>query len=63
MQDAGGLMGTPVCVDIRSVIEKKAGDLEVVVHDRETNRGVENLLHSGLAPFKVAANPSSLAGK
>jgi hypothetical protein len=31
MQDAGGLMGTPICVDIRTVIEKKAGDLEVVV--------------------------------
>ena len=33
MQDAGGLMGTPVRVDIGPVTEKKVGDLEVVVED------------------------------
>jgi len=34
--------------DIRTVIEKKTRDLEVVVYDREGKRGVEHLLHSGL---------------
>ena len=29
MQDAGGLMGAPVRVDISPVTEKKVGDLEV----------------------------------
>jgi hypothetical protein len=45
------------------VIDKKAGDLEVVVHDREGKRGVEHLLHSGLAPFGVPANPVIIGGK
>jgi hypothetical protein len=31
MQDAGGLMGAPVRVDIGPVYEKKVGNLEVVV--------------------------------
>ena len=52
MQDAGGLMGTPVRVDIGSMTEKKLGDLEVVVEDRPGERGVENLLHTGFAPFR-----------
>src|SRR2546430_17216763 len=52
MQDAGGLMGAPVRVDIGPVTEKKVGDLEVVVEDRPGERGVENLLHTGLAPFR-----------
>src|SRR5256886_12557577 len=52
MQDAGGLMGAPVRVDIGPVTEKKVGDLEVVVEDRPGERGVENPLHTGLAPFR-----------
>ena len=35
MQDAGRLVGAPVRVDIGSVPEKKVGDLEVVVEDRD----------------------------
>jgi hypothetical protein len=46
MQDAGGLMGAPVRVDIRPVPEKKVGDFEMVVEDRPGERGVENLLHA-----------------
>src|SRR6266446_1846849 len=52
MQNASGLMGAPVRVDIGPVTEKKVGDLEVVVEDRPGERGVENLLHTGLAPFR-----------
>ena len=57
MQDAGWLMGTPVCVDIGSMPEKKVGDLEMVVHDRTGKRDVENLLHRGLAPLQISADP------
>ena len=63
MQDAGGLMGAPVCVDIGSMPEKKVGDLEMVVYDREGKRGVKNLLHSGLAPFQISADPVIVGGK
>ena len=48
-------MGAPVRVDIGPVPEKKVGDLEVVVEDRPGERGVENLLHTGLAPLQVPA--------
>jgi hypothetical protein len=40
IQDAGGLMGTPVRVDISSVRDKKAGDFETVVEDCPSERGV-----------------------
>jgi hypothetical protein len=38
MQDAGGLMGAPVRVDIGAVPEKKVGDFEVVIDDRPRER-------------------------
>ena len=40
MQDACGLMGAPVRVDIGPVREKKFGDLEVVVEDGPGERSV-----------------------
>src|SRR5262245_41937823 len=51
MHDAGRLMRAPLRVDIGAVLEKKVGDLEVVVEDRPGERGIENLLHTNLAPF------------
>jgi hypothetical protein len=43
--------------------KKKVGDLEMVVHDRPGERGVENLLHIGLAPLQVPADPVIVGGK
>src|SRR5262249_44210234 len=63
MQDAGGLMGAPVRVDIGPVTEKKVADLEVAVDDRPGERSVENLLHTGLAPLQVPADPGIVGGK
>src|SRR6266567_2036795 len=57
MQDAGGFVRAPVRVDIGSMPEKKVGDLEMVVHDGPGERGVENLLQTGLAPVQVPADP------
>src|SRR5262249_61241698 len=54
MQDAGGLMGAPVRVDIGSVREKKVGDLEVVVEDCPPERSIQNILHT-----RLAAEPDS----
>jgi hypothetical protein len=51
MQEAGGLVGAPVRVDIGPVSKKKVGDLEAVVEDGPGKRGVENLPHTGLSPF------------
>ena len=56
-------MGAPVRVDIGPVREKKVGDLEVVVEDRPGERGVENLLHTGLAPLQVPAGGGIVGGK
>src|SRR5438094_10315432 len=63
MQNAGGLMGAPVRVDISPVTEKKVGDLEVVIEDRPGERGVENLLHSRLAPLQVPPGEGTVSGK
>src|SRR5262249_45752015 len=38
-------------IDVGSVLEKKVGNLEVVVEDCPSKRCVENLLHTDLAPF------------
>src|SRR5215510_10616462 len=54
MQDAGGLMGAPVRVDIGSVRKKKVGDLEVVVEDCPSERSIQNILH-----IRIAAEPDS----
>jgi len=54
VQDAGGLMGAPVRVDVGSVREKKVGDLEVVVEDCPPERGIENILD-----IRLAAEPGS----
>src|SRR4029453_6679627 len=48
VQDAGGLMGAPFRVDVSAVVQKKVGDLEVVVHNSPSERGVEHLLRIGL---------------
>ena len=53
MQDAGRLVRAPVRVDIGAVLEKKVGDLEVVVDDGPGERGVENLLRRGRIPVEV----------
>jgi len=42
--------------------EKKVGDLKMVVHNRPGKRGVENLLHTGLAPVQVFADPRIVGG-
>jgi len=63
MEDAGGLMGGPVRVDIGPAPEKKLGDLEMIVEDRPSKRGVENLLHTGLSPLQVPADPGIVGGK
>src|SRR5438552_635837 len=63
MQDAGRLMGAPVRVDIGAMPEKKVGDLEVVVEDRPGERGVEDLLHTGLAPLQIPAREGTVSWK
>jgi hypothetical protein len=45
------------------VLEQKVGDLEMVVHDGPGERGIENLLHTGLAPSQVPADPVVFGGK
>src|SRR5215813_12140845 len=62
MQNAGGLMRAPVRIDIGPMREKKGSDLEMVVHYRPGKRGVENLLHTGLAPVQVLADPRIVGG-
>src|SRR5215471_15077664 len=58
VQNAGGLMRAPGCVDIGSVREKKVGDLEAIVEDGPGERSIENLLRGRLATepgFEVTA--------
>src|SRR5580692_10942409 len=60
MQDAGGLMGAPVRVDIGPVTEKKVGDLEVVVEDRPGERGVELAEGDKVANQSIRVNVDTL---
>src|SRR5215471_11798104 len=66
MQDAGGLMGAPLRIDIGSVREKKVGDLEVVVENCPRERGIQNILGIGLAAepgAEVAAVVGIVSGR
>ena len=52
VQDARWLMRVPVGVDIGAVFEEEVRHVEVTVDDGPGERGVENLLHTDLAPLR-----------
>jgi hypothetical protein len=52
MKDAGWLVGVPIRVDVRAVLEQKVRDVKVTIDDAPGERGVEHLLHTDLIPWR-----------
>ena len=52
VQDARRLVRVPIGVDVCAVLEQEISDVEVTVDDGPGERGVENLLHTDVAPLR-----------
>ncbi len=62
MQDARGLVRTPVGIDVGAVIEQELGDFEVTVDDRPGKSSIENALLGGYAS-RVTTRRRAVAGE
>ena len=62
VQDARRLMGVPVGVDVRAVLEEEVRHVEVTVDDGKGERRVEHLLRRGRIPLEVAPRARVVVG-
>lgn len=55
VQNARGLVGRPIGVDVRTAIEQEQRDLEMLVEDSKCQRDIQHLLHRWRSPAEIAA--------